>query len=158
MTIQFPSINGMRYDFSSVEINLDGVKYVGAKDISYNHSLKPSHIRGTSAVKMGRTRGVYDATAKLTMYEDEAVALIRALNAKGAAFQYGFMEVSFLVTIIRAEFGKTPIVSQLQGCRITDENAEASEGGEALARAFDLDVMKVLTDTGIEASRRTIFF
>lgn len=158
MAIQFPTINGMRYDFSSVEINLDGVKYVGVKDVSFTHSLKPTHIRGTSAVKMGRTRGVYDATAKLTMYEDEAVTLIRALNVKGAAFQHGFMEVSFLVTIVRAENGKPPIMSQLHGCRITDENVEAAEGGEALVRAYDLDVMKLLTDTNVEASRRTIFF
>jgi hypothetical protein len=134
---RYPDVNGIRYDFSSVEINLAGRQVTGVKAVSYKDSLKPGYIRGTSAQKNGRTRGQYDCEASVTLYKAEADDLIASLGA-------GYKEVSFDVTVHFADVGQSVTTVLIRGARITDEEEEHEEGSEALVVKFSLDPIAVI--------------
>lgn len=146
--IQFPTINGVRHDHSSVEIVIDGVLFNGVKDVSWKHSLEPGEVKGNSANVTGRTRGSYKAEGEITLYEAESSALIAALDAKGLALGMGFMEVPFDVLVTRAENFMPPITSKLSACRITSTDHSSSEGGDALVVKHSLHVMLVQEGIG----------
>ncbi len=155
MAIGFTVINGHRHDFSSCEITIDGIPVTGIKEISWNHGLEPTAVRGNAPGKTGRTRGVYDAEGKITLYEAEANALMAQLDAKGLPLGQGFMETSFLISVSRYEAFAPPYTSLLHGCRIKKADHQASEGGDALAISFDLDVMRI-QENGLEPHRKSL--
>lgn len=147
-TIQFPTINGVRHDHSSVEIVVDGVIFTGVKDVSWKHGLTPGEVSGNSPNVTGRTRGKYKAEGSLTLYEAESAALIAALDAKGTALGMGFMEVPFDVVATRAENFMPPVTSKLSACRITDVDHSSSEGGEAIVVKYSLHIMLIQEGIG----------
>lgn len=158
LPIQFTTINGMRHDFSSCDIAIDELTATGVKDISWNHGLEPTAVRGNNPGKTGRTRGVYDAEGKISFYEVESQLFINALAAKGAlqpGQPQGFMEVSFDITISRWEQGAPINTSKLVGCRIKKVDHQASEGGDALVVSFDLDVMRI-TENNLEPHLKSL--
>lgn len=137
MAIQYPDVNGIRYDFSSVECNVGGQPVTGVKSVSYKHGLKPGVVRGTSAQKNGRTRGQYDPEASLTLYKAEADELIARLGN-------GYMEIPFDVTVHFADVGQAVTTTLIRAARITDEEEEHEEGTDALVVKFTLDPMAVV--------------
>lgn len=138
--ILYPLINGVRYDWSSVDIKIDGLIYGGVKEISYSNSLEPGKLRGNKAQFIGRTRGEYSAEASITLYRLEYHALIEALWAKG-----GYMEVSFNIFASYSEAPPAPVITDhLLGCRIKKDDFSGSEGGDPQAVKLDLDLMMML--------------
>jgi len=134
----YPEVNGLRPDYSSVEINASGRTIVGVKSISYGHGLEPGEVRGTGAQLNGRTRGQYKAkNCSMTLYRAEADELREALGA-------GYMERAFEIVIHIAERDQPTATDRLVGARIVDESDEMEEGSEALTTKFELHVMTVL--------------
>ena len=72
--IKYPDATGMRYDYSSIRIRVktptgtDTSDQLGVKEISYSEELTPKDVMGTSAVRIGRTRGEQKCDASMTMY------------------------------------------------------------------------------------------
>jgi hypothetical protein len=133
----YPQINGVRYDFSSVEINVNGRIVTGVKSINYKNTKKPGAVSGTSAQKNGRTRGKYEPEAGIEMYRQEADELRAALGN-------GYMEVAFDIVVHYADDGQPTVTDRIRGCLIADESFEGSEGSDALTVKFELDVIAVL--------------
>jgi hypothetical protein len=132
-----PDINSIRYDYSSVEININGQKFTAVKAISYKHGLKPGAVRGTSAMKNGRTRGQYEPEASVTMYKADYDELINALGD-------GYMEIAFGIVVSFADVGQPTSTTQIIGARIADEDTSMEEGSDAIVVKVDLDVMGVI--------------
>jgi hypothetical protein len=132
----YPLINGKRYDHSSVTIKVKGKDYIGIKSINYSDSLEPGKLRGTSAQKLGRTRGEYDGEASFEMYTEEASELLSDIGD-------GFMEVEFDIVVGYADEGQPTITDNIVGCRIKKQEASSSEGSDPNVRKFDLDIMYV---------------
>jgi hypothetical protein len=136
MAIDYPFINGVRHEWSSVEIKLKGQIYVGIKSISYSDKLEPTKLRGTHPQAIGRTRGEYDCEASIEMYLAEANELRKALGA-------GYKEIAFDIVVAYSEDGLESITDEIIGCRIKSEDGGGSQGPDALVKKFDLDVMLV---------------
>ena len=133
----YPSVNGIRYDWSSVEIDLGGKKYFGIKDISYKHSLEPGEVYGTHAQILGRTRGQYKSEASITLFKEEYSDLLEALGD-------GYMERSFDIIINYADANQSIVTDKVIGCRIKSADESHAQGTEALVVKLDLHVMMIL--------------
>jgi hypothetical protein len=141
MPILYPQINGIRYDFSTIEANLDGQIFNGIREVTYRHELTPGELSGTRAQLIGRTRGKYRPEGSLTFYKLEYQDFIRRLAARG-----GYMEVSFDVVV---NYQPSPtsadiVTDVLKGCRIKNAENSHSEGEEALIVKADLHIMYIL--------------
>lgn len=134
----YPLINGHRHDFSSIECSMKGKRQLGLKSLDYGHGLEPGKVSGTSAQKLGRTRGMYEAEGSFEMYLHEWEEFKAVLGD-------GFMEVPFDITANYAETGQPIITDKLAGCRITKVNKSgASDSSDPITVKVELDVMYLL--------------
>ena len=141
--IPYPLINGVRYDFSSIEFAIDGVPdiFKGIEECNYSHTLEPKKVRGNRPQPIGRTRGEYTAEGDISMPKSEYAALIQALATKGAPFDQGFLEVNFDLMISYNELDEPPVLDVLVGCRIKKPATTSKSGGDAIMVKVELDVM-----------------
>lgn len=140
--LSYPLINGIRHEWSSVEIKLDGDVYVGVKEIKYSASLKGSKMRGTHPAPIGRTRGEYDCEASIVLWFAEAVQFRKKLGA-------GYLEKAFDIVVSYVEDGFDTVVDEIIGCRITKDEGGGSQSPDGLTISWDLDPMKIIFD-GVE--------
>lgn len=136
-------INGMRYDFSSIELNILGIPFTLVTEINYSDSLEPGTLRGTSPKKLGRTRGEYDAEGSITIYKadyNQLTTLLLPLALGG-----GFMEAPFLITVMYQEVRSEGLITDtLRGCRIVSNDSSNSQGGDPSMMSIDLNIMEIL--------------
>lgn len=136
MEVQYPFINGVLYEKSSIEIKIDGLKYTGAKAIDYDEAVEPEAEYGTSPDVIGATRGKRVATGSVELYLPEFQRLLNKLGA-------GFYEKIFQITVSYEEPALGTIVDQLVNCRIKKPAASMPDTG-ALTRKVDLFIFKIL--------------
>lgn len=134
--MDYPLVNGTRHEWTSIEIKVKGQIVLGVKELSYNDKLEPTKVYGVHAQPLGRTRGVYSAEASITLLLDEANTLIQTLGD-------GFKEQVFDITCAYSE-GSSTITDEIIGCRIKGLDQSLSQGSDATARKFDLDVMYIV--------------
>jgi hypothetical protein len=138
--IQFPLVNGVRKDFSSITLNIAGRQFVGFTAINYTDSLRPGSVFGNSAQRLGRTRGQREISASLTMFRTEWKQLRELLLLSAA----GYMEAIFDITVSYGDVGEELETDKLLSCRVTSEANNNAVGGEALTVDIELDVMDML--------------
>lgn len=136
-------VNGLYYDFTSIEFAIAGVGVqANVTEINYSDGMDPGVFRGTSSIPRGRTRGPYDAEGDFTIYIEDFEAIKLALAAMGKG---GFMMASFGVGVSYREVsGTLPITDMLEGCRIVRLENSHSEGNDALVVKVQLSVMHIL--------------
>lgn len=135
-------VNGIYYDFTSIEFAVNGGVQANVIEINYSHGMDPGIFRGTSAMPRGRTRGPYDAEASFTIYKEDYEPIKAALVALGKG---GYMMASFGIAVNYRELqASLPITDTLEGCRITREENDHSEGNDALVVKVTLSVMRIL--------------
>lgn len=139
----YPSINGHRYSYQSLEISVNGLAFFGITEITYSSNLAPADVRGTSSSKLGRTRGIKDAKCSLTMYKSEYENLRASLGGVAGS---GYGEKSFRIVATYFEQGHVPIVDLIEDCRITDDEdmPGSSDSAEPAKVKLTLNVMDVL--------------
>jgi hypothetical protein len=134
-------INGLVYDYSSVEISINGLPYQGITEINYSDTMEPGTLRGTGALMRGRSRGLYEAEASFTMAKEDFDAVKNALVAMGLG---GFMEAVFPITVNYREEGANMITDVIEGCRIKhNENSHSSGNADSLMHKVDLSVYRI---------------
>lgn len=142
MPIQYPLINGTRHEWSSIEIKLDGITYVGVSSINYSDKLEPQKVRGTHPKPIGRTRGEYDAEGSIELYIAEAAVFRKALADKVGG--NGYKEVAFDIVVQYGESEFDTITDTVVGARIKTDAGGGAKGPDPLATKWDLDVMNIL--------------
>ncbi len=156
--IQYPLVNGRRFDYSSVRISFAGKNYIGVKEISYKMQLQPGDVYGTSAMKLGRTRGQFKPEASFSMYREEWGDFLIFLSTGPPAQQAGivtppggFMEVPFDIYVNIYEQGQGVQLTQIPpqqdkiiGCRIADVDHVYSASADALLVKCVLDVIDIV--------------
>lgn len=135
--IQYPFVNGVRHEWSSVELRLRGDVYLGVKSFSYDDDLKPTKIFGTHPKPIGRTRGQYNCKASIELYTAEANRFRKALGP-------GYKEVAFDIVCQYIEDGFDTITDGIFGCRITTDKGGGASGSDALTVPWDLDPMNII--------------
>lgn len=145
----YPTLNGIRFDFTSIQFRVNGQVFPGIKSLNYKHSLEPGLVRGTAAQVIGRTRGQYNVEGDLEIYREDADNFLQLIAPASATISgqtgTGFMEVSFdmSVTFQEAIQGSGPATQNdvLKGCRIKQEESSNSDGGGPSTLKYSLHVM-----------------
>lgn len=135
MAVEYPLINGHRYSFSSIELKINGTKYIGVKSINYDDGLKPAQLGGTTPLMIGRTRGKYEAKGDVEFYRIEAQAILDELDD-------GFYEVPFDIVVQYSEDDDQPVTTDnLVGVRLESTAASNSDGPDASTLKFGLNII-----------------
>lgn len=131
-------LNGVEYDFSQIEFNLKGKRYLDVSEISYSHSLEPAKKRGTDVRILGMTRGQYDTEGSMTMGKETYYEVIDALGD-------GYMEQSIdSITVTYGNDGERLKVDELVGVRIGEDSDEHSEGNDTLSVSVTLHITEII--------------
>jgi len=134
-------VNQNRYDYTSIEVLIEGVPYRGVKSVDYSDSLDPQKVYGTSARPLGRTRGKFDADASLEVFKEDASNIRAALAALGLG---GYGEGVFTVVVTYGELPASFTTDVLFGCRIKKTADSHAQGADSLTEKWDLDVLDLL--------------
>ena len=133
----YPLINGIKYDWSCVEITIGQTVFTAVKSLSYKGALEPGEVFGTAAQKIGRTRGQYKPEASFELYKLDYSALIQTLGA-------GYMEQVFDITVNYSDTSGNIVTDKVIGCRIKSDENSHQVGTDALSVKVDLDVMYII--------------
>lgn len=134
--ISFPSINGLRHDWSSVEPKVNGQILQGIKSINYSMTREVSYVRGISPDPIGQTRGTNDYTCDAEVYLAEWNLLLSQLGD-------GWGDKFFQIQVSYAENGFDQITDLLVGCRLTGVEASQSQSGDPLVRKLTFKPTKI---------------
>jgi len=140
--IQYPLINGVRHSFSSIELKIAGLIFVGFKTINYSRTRSRSNVHGKSPDPIGKTRGKNEYKADCELYLAE-------WNALQAELGPGYGDTFFTITVTYGENGFDTIQDVIKGCTLDSTDASNSEGTDPTVRKLDLNPMKILFN-GIE--------
>lgn len=77
-----PLVNGKRHAFASIRVNMLGRSVDGFSSIEYSDIVEKQDNFGAGGMPNNRGVGNYSATAKITLYQFEIVALQKALAGK----------------------------------------------------------------------------
>lgn len=133
----YPLVNGIKYDWSCVEITLVDEVFTGVKEISYSSKTEPGEVFGTSAQKFGRTRGQNKPEASVTLYKLDYHQLIAKMGQ-------GFHEYVFGITVNYDDGSGNVVTDKIIGCRIKGAENSHTDGTDALVMKVDLDVMAIV--------------
>lgn len=99
MPATYPLTTGNRLDASSIELNINGKRYIGFSEMEYEQSLEPGEVRGATPQVLGYTRGIYKAGGTLTILREEFQDLTLDLQTLAV----GFLEANFVATVTYSE-------------------------------------------------------
>lgn len=149
MPVSYPNINGMRMDYSSIEISVGSMKRVlGVKEISYKATVEPGYVYGAHPQPLGRTRGVYGPPeASLTMFREEFHDLLVMLTTNTVPIANpGLYESIFDVSVQYADTtftaGQT-CTDRIVSCRVKTPEHSLSQSADALVVKLDLAPMRI---------------
>jgi hypothetical protein len=143
MAIQFTTVRGRKYDFSSIEFAViaDGQAaqiFIECTAIDYDDTVEESLMYGTNPAPIGRTRGQYNpGEATVTVSKQTEAVLVDQLGD-------GYMEAEIDITIKYADTGLPLVVDTLERCRIVGLAQSHSSGTDALVTAIKMKPLSVL--------------
>ena len=139
MPMQYPLINGLRYDWTSISIMINGNRReLGATSLDFDDPLEGNLVFGNHAQSLGSTRGTQSCSASVEMLKAEAEQWVRDMGP-------GYKEKYFPIVVRFSENGTSSEV-RLEGCRIKADPFSGAQGGDALKVKFDLMVLRVIRD------------
>jgi hypothetical protein len=136
-------IQGRFYDYSCIEIAVDGGIQPRIVDIKYSQKLEPGEVRGTSAMVQGLTRGTYSTSGSFSIYKEDYELMKPQLVAKGGG---GYMLAVFDMTVVYSLSGMPQNEDRLVGCRIVNEEQSYNWGNDPLIVNVELHIRKVITN------------
>jgi hypothetical protein len=142
MPALYPDINGVRWDYSCVEVRIGVTPFRGVKSINYADGKEPGDVFGTGAQRVGRTRGQYKPEGSIELYEQEWRDLLAALPP-----MVGYLEAIFPIIITYQSTMISALkVDVLYGCQIKKVSSDRQEGSDAITVKLDLDIMRIERD------------
>jgi hypothetical protein len=142
MPALYPDINGVRWDYSCVEIRIGAKPFRGVKSVNYADGMEPGDVYGTGAQRIGRTRGQYKPEGSIELYEQEWRDLLASLPAA-----IGYLEAVFPIIVTYQQTMVSPLnVDLLVGCKIKKVSSDRQEGTDAVTVKLDLDIMRIERD------------
>ena len=150
--LQYPLINGVKHDFSSIELQLAGQIFVGFRSINYNRTRTRTMVYGNSPDPIAKTEGVNAYTADCEVYLAEwnylQGLLINAASQagipNGASPGSGYGDVLFQIVVTYSSLGFDTITDVLNACSLDSMEVSQAQGPDALVRKFTLNPLKIL--------------
>ena len=132
-----PLINGHRFSWASIEVKIGGEVMGDLQGITYNQSNEKSKVMGKGQKARGKTRGVHDCDATITL-------LLSAANDLRAALGDNYGAVNFDIVVMFSENGEDTSTHVLEGCSIDTESNDYQQGPDGLVEEIGLSVMDVV--------------
>lgn len=143
MTIQFPTVRGRKYDFSSIEFAVLATGqaaqvFIECTGIDYDDTVEESLMYGTNPAPIGRTRGQYQpGEVSATVSKQTEAVLVDQLGD-------GFYESEIDITVKYADTGLPLVVDTLEKCRIVGLAQSHASGPDALQTVIKLKPLTIL--------------
>lgn len=138
MAIQYPLINGVRHDFTSINVSINGGRRaLGLTSIDYADPLTPTAVMGNSAQVLAFTRGTQECSASIELLHSEYEQLCKDLG-QGYKMKY------FDIIVQYREVGSDESKHLLKSCRIKDDPRSHAQGGDALKVKVDLVLLSII--------------
>ncbi len=138
---EYPQINGVRYSWSSVIVNIGNQQFLGCKSVNFNEGVDPAKIHGTGQNIIGTTAGMYDADGDCEFYQQEADYIVSALGN-------GWMNRKLIVQVQYADDGQ-PTTNKILPVRFIKRTQGGSESADALTSKFTLFFTGPIISDGI---------
>lgn len=151
-----PEINGHRYSWASVEVEIAGVVVAALTAINYGSKMQPGKIYGSDGRRAGRTPGEADHTCEFTILRREWNVLLERLGP-------GFGRVAFDVRVQYAETERQRENDVIEGvttdylvsCRVSSVDHDNEEGTDATSVRVACDPMDIrYTNRGLSIEER----
>lgn len=144
MATQYPIINGVKFDWSSIEIDLNGTIFTGCTELAYKQTREIGDVYGTGAEKLARTLGQLNAEGTLAMYRRDFQDFINLLTGNG---QTGYLDTEFDITAsYSAPNGDGILTDRCISCVILEPDISGSQGTDPLMVTCSLDILRVELD------------
>ncbi len=134
-----PLINGFRYSWSSIEVNIGGVGIVNdsISELSYSETIERTKLKKSgSPLNNGRTRGTYDAEGSITMAKDKFQEMIAKLGD-------GWGEKEFEISVSYRDTNNPLTNDVLEACLFDGADVSASEGSDPVMVTLALNVNRL---------------
>jgi hypothetical protein len=139
--IVIPTINGNRYSWASVEIDIGGVIVTDIVSIDYSSKVDRKEVYPTGGIApVGRTRGRGSHSASFEIRKEAHRNLIKRLGN-------GFMEVPFGVTVNYQDEGNPICTDQLIACKMGETANSHKDGNEELIVKVPLSLLDIKYDS-----------
>jgi hypothetical protein len=145
--LQYPLINGVKHDFASIELNINGQIFIGFKAINYSRERTRTKVRGNSPDPIAKTTGTNEYNAEVELYLAEWNYLQKAIlipAAQQAGLGSGYGDLMFNITVSYSDPGFDPIQDIILACSIDSTDASQSQGPDPLIRKLKLEPLKIL--------------
>jgi hypothetical protein len=135
--IPYPIVNGARASFSSVELNMNGLIFVGFKGVAYKRTRTRQKVYGNNPDPIGKTQGFNE-------YTGEAEVYIAEFNYFMVNTGVGWGDVFFNVYVTYTTNGFDTIQDTLISCTIDEVDANATQSPDPLVRKVVFNPNKIL--------------
>ncbi len=137
-------VNGVQYDWASIEIKVRGIPYYGVAAINYSQTRERGKFFGVGkhGAPRGRGRGQYNCEASIEMWASSAQDLRDAL-LNPVSMSYGDTEFDVVVQYYEIGSNETPVTVELFSCVFKNEDASNSQGTDGLKETIGLDPMYI---------------
>ena len=141
----YPTINGARHAFASIEARFAGIIIPGFKSITYGRTRTRVPVYGTNADPLGKTRGFNEYNGECEMYLAEHNFLLKQLQAASQSNGLpGYGDVFFDVFVTYNEGGFDLVQDVLIGCTLDSTDVANTQSPDPLVRKFRLDPIKII--------------
>jgi hypothetical protein len=139
-SLVYPTVNGNRYSWASIEIQIAGTPYRGVKGVDYKDAIERIKQWGTGRRPLGRTAGKYDPDGSLEVFKEEAVYIRSALAALSGA---GWGEAAFQIVISYDEKNIGNVTDKLLNCMVIDVSDSHSQSADGITEKWTLSVIDI---------------
>lgn len=145
---QNTAINGDRFSFTNVFVNLNGVDIAKGvfRAISYDSEQTPGEVNGNAITLVGLTQGTAKGTGSFEMLISDADDFCANLTGNGAV---PIMSVDFTIQVSFSVNDVDVRTDILRGCRITKIGTNNQQGTDATTNTFEI-IIRRMTKNGIE--------
>jgi hypothetical protein len=147
--MQQTQINGNRYSFTNVSVNLGGQEIAKGvfSSINYKATQEPGIVQGNQVTIVGRTEGYGTGTGSFEMLVSELDDFFNTLTGGGV---FPIMSVDFDIIVAYSVNDIDVRVDSLLGCRIDDIDSPNQQGTDATKKTNSLTIARVFLN-GIAA-------
>lgn len=130
-----PLINGVGYDWATIEITLLGKKLFGVTAIEYSDSVEKEDVYGAGKFPVSRGTGQYKAEAKITLLAEEVNILMKALTPGKRLQDIGMFDV--IVSYLPKDAAKRT-TDVIRNCEFKNNKKGAKANDKMIETEFEL--------------------
>ena len=141
-------INGFAHSWGSIIAKAGGEEFYGFTAVSFADKIEETIIYGLGKAQgpRGRTRGKYSTEESKIKGPISTIAALRKALAALADDAKSYGTVEFPMTIQMVEADETPIIVELERCRLLSTTGSFSEGPDGLEEEVAIKPLFVTRD------------